>query len=113
MESRLLSYKVHFKVTYWQKFYAVKHSFWCVQRFGGNSAWGELFDQMVDLTERGICLLFYFYFLVSENPPTVELSKCSLCFCPPLAVSESPAAVRTVPAEEGESSNDRGSFSGV
>lgn len=76
---------------------------------------GRIFDQMVDLTEFGICLLFYFYFLISEKKtnPTVELSKCSLCFCPPMAVSKSPVAVCTVPAEEGESSNDRGSFSGV
>lgn len=98
---------------YWQKFYAVKHNFWRVQRFGGNSAWEELFDWMVDLTEFGICLLFYFYFLISEETPTVELSKYSLWFCPPLAVSKSPLAVCSVPAEEGESSNDRGSFSGV
>lgn len=58
--------------------------------------------------------LFYFCFLISEKKPLpVRLSKYSLCFCAPMAVSKSPVAVCSVLAEEGESSNERGSFPGV
>lgn len=41
---------------------------------------GRIFDQMVDLTEFGICLLFYFYFLISEKKNNCGIIQMQFVF---------------------------------